>query len=228
MKALMTFSSDNQGLNASFAHRSAVNPPLTDYIAFHGMLISPAGARRCVDSFNGVVLFAEQAAYDNHSDLKNFDYNRTPLRLTVWSYYLLVAFSLTGLCSLLGQTRLLISIDSEDTVFFAGEEEAVDSIEIQNLRIPAYAISYVIQRANDQKLKSAKPVQSIKLTRRFEYNFGGFLSVMMVHFVCCNGRKHLIEVYRVENSVLGFLTKALLMPLKITQSFFDTKFSKFK
>lgn len=220
----MTLGRDGrERLNTSPAPRQVANPSLSDYIAFHGMLISPGAAQRCIDSFNGVVLFADQATYNNRSDLKNFDFNRTPFPLSLWSYYLLVAFSLTGLCSVLGQTKLLRCNDKENKEFSAGEEEGVDSIDIQNLRIPANAISYVIQRANDQKFELEKPVHSIKLTRRFEYNFGGFLSVMMVHFVCCNGRRHLVEVYRVESTALGVLSKALLVPWQMIQSFFEVK-----
>jgi hypothetical protein len=214
--------------NSSPVRMTVANPPLSDYIAFHGMLISPPSAQRCIDSFNGVVLFADQSTYDNRMDLKYFDFNRTRLPLTIWSYYVLVAFSLTGLCSLLGQTKLLTCNDAENKECRADDEKevAVDSIEIQNLRIPTYAIRYVIQRANDLKCDSEKAVSTLQLTRRFEYNFGGFLSVMMVHFVCCNGRKHLVEVYRVENTALGVLTKVFLLPLQMIQLFFEATYAK--
>merc|ERR1711865_211770 len=77
-----------------------------------------------------------------------------------------------------------------------------------------------------------KPAEkgTIRLVRRFEYEFGGggstssttnggaaaapALSVMMIHFVCQYGRLHLVEVFRIdESTVLGYLGKVCILPL---------------
>ena len=96
-------------------------PSLDEYNSFHGMLCKPKTAKRCIESFNdGVALFADQKEYYKDDDddddinhlnrLSNFDFNNTTAELgsglpfNIWTYYLLVVLSLTGLISLLSIT----------------------------------------------------------------------------------------------------------------------------
>lgn len=123
---------EKESLDATFVPTTEVNTSLNDYIAFHGMLIAPGAAQRCIESFTGAALFADQSSYDDGAEPKNFDYNRTPLRFTLWSYYVLAALSLTSLCTLLGQTKLLTVIDHKNLGFKEGQGECVDSIAIPN------------------------------------------------------------------------------------------------
>jgi hypothetical protein len=109
-----------------------IQPTIKDYIAFHGMLCYPSQARKCVDSFTGAILFADQSVYDKlmkweleqkkKGDVsllldtstsvvfdKLFspvDFSRNVLPLSVPTYYLLVLATWTGLCTWLGCTTL--------------------------------------------------------------------------------------------------------------------------
>ncbi len=72
------------------------------------MLIAPGPAQRCIESFNGRILFMPS----NYSrDASTFPAaglrSRWEPSLTLMTYYLLVLASLTGLSTLLGQTDVL-------------------------------------------------------------------------------------------------------------------------
>ena len=79
-------------------------PSLDEYKCFHGMLCKPGTANRCIESFNGVALFADQKEYygngnddddiNNLNHLSNFDFNNNTaevgsgLPFNIWTYYL--------------------------------------------------------------------------------------------------------------------------------------------
>lgn len=119
-------------------------PTTEDYKAFHSMVCSPRTAERCIKSFTGAILFGEVTEYgdggddvvgdDNnhdsyatrttryhhsqqprHQQLRRLDYRYTVPFLSVPSYYLLVGFSLTGLCTLFGATQCFQSSQQSKT-----------------------------------------------------------------------------------------------------------------
>jgi hypothetical protein len=198
------------------------------------MLCGTAAAERCIKSFDGVALFADQSAYNAANSESNclmaFDYNIRSIfpSLTVWSYYLLVVFSFTGICTLFGQTRLLKVADDLDAPFNEEEtNEGVSSEVAENLRIPPKVIEYIRNRSKNLATSAAAPVKlddqkadvdndAVVLKRRFEFDFGGFLTVMMLHFVCSQRKTHLVEVYRFEKlSVVGLVVSLFVKPLSL-------------
>ena len=157
-------------------------PSLDEYTSFHGMLCKPRTAKRCIESFNnGVALFADQKEYygngnddddndeTNHLNLSKFDFNNNTVEVgsglpfNIWTYYLLVVLSLTGLSSILRITQCLkaveynLNLDDNNQqaalrfVFRKGDDKHIESTEIKNeknkLRIPQNAIDYVINRS---------------------------------------------------------------------------------
>jgi hypothetical protein len=179
------------------------------------MLCSFACAQRCINSFDGVALFADQSTYDKIDRHDNqcmavWDYNNKPLpiRLNVVNYYLLVLLSLTGLCSLIGKTKILLAEDSLEIPYNSNEgENSVYSKVSKNLYIPPGAMAYIHERSRElckgdrtSKISEMQTPVELTLQRRFEFDFGGFLSVMMLHFECSNGMTHLVETYGVDQS----------------------------
>ncbi len=178
------------------------------------------------------------AAAKGKINLEDYDCNIVPIPLSMWSYYLLVLISLTGFCSALGFTRVIEVVDysdnsgDEDTQlrFKKGDGAHIESSNSEPalpLIFPSSAIDYVIDQsfkmgplstksttngefnANSTTLKHAVP--EVNLVRKFEYDFGGFISVMMLHFLCTNGKTHLMEIYRVNTeSTPGLVAKKLL------------------
>ncbi|KAG7351164.1 hypothetical protein IV203_010524 [Nitzschia inconspicua] len=211
-------------------------PSLTDYTNFHGMLCRVGTARRCIQSFDGVALFADQSTYHrNDHDLSSVDYKHKGilLGLSVVNYYLLVLFSLTGACTLVGRTKFLAMQDGLFDQFHPHETgPMICSKETkETLCMPPKVLDYIRKRSADldydqdqsQPQNSSTPPLSqacsnddtVVLKRRFEYEFGGYLSVMMLHFQCSRGRTHLVEVYRVHSdSALGRVVNLLLQPLR--------------
>jgi hypothetical protein len=179
----------------TFQPKSGMVPSIEDYKAFHGMVCGLRASKRCIDSFDGCTIFADRSEIESDKDISNFDYSRTwPLGFNLCSYYCLVLLSLTGLCSLLGKTQLLVvrdenskTIVSKETVIFASESH-------KHLRVPAKVIDYMMERSRVLS-PTTEDDPEIMLHRRFEFNFGGHLSVVMFHFVCSNGQKYLVEVY---------------------------------
>ena len=125
--------------------------------------------------------------------------------------------------------------------FKKGDNKHIESSKTTKkapLRLPPEVLDYVIDRSavlgplpinkEIQDQSNSVPSGSNKTTtpelillRRFEYDFGGFLSVMMLHLVCTNGRTHLVEIFRYDKgTVLGLVGRTLLEPLYILKSFF--------
>jgi hypothetical protein len=199
-------------------------PSLGDYKRFHGMLCGVRTAKKCIQSFDGVVLFADQTFYDDETrSLSTVDYNSKDIppfmSLNVWSYYLLVLFSMTGLCTLLGQTRMLYMSDTIDIRFEKGISN-VESNVIRGLHIPPKVLEYIRRKSNITNDTSVVEDEVVIMKRMFGFDFGGYLSVIMVHFVC-NGRQSLVEVYRIENTLFGKITKFVLQqPIQILRYLF--------
>lgn len=218
--------SNNASKNA-FLTRSGIDPSLEDYKAFHGMVCGITASRRCIASFDGCCLFANRSDYENSKDLATFDYLRTPTGLNLFTYYLLVVISFTGLSTLLGYTELLLAQVEDNETFSKGDGKVVKSKSYGDLEIPAKAIDYLIDRSQElsKDSLSGNKLPQVQLTRRFEFNFGNWLSVVMCHFVCSNGRKYLVEVYSLHGSWIGAIativeavTKRFLVLLGSTKS----------
>ena len=185
-------------------------PTLDEYVHFHGMLCSPDTAKRCVDSFDGTILFMPHTY--SPATLPSFDCTR-PI-LTVWSYYVLVLFSLTGLSTLLGRTKFLAAHDYSVT----NAEQQQQQQQVSNgvvdtdlsLRIRPSTTCVISE--HDDSLVADPSVWSyvlhqsgsraLRLVRRFEYEFGfGGLSVVMLHLRCNLDKLHLVEVYRWKSAL---------------------------
>ena len=153
--------------NMNWSRSIILKPSLKDYIDFHGMLCNPKAAIRCIRSFeDGTALFANQEEYGTaiagNSNLSNFDLNAMPIGLNLLTYYLLVLLSLTGLCSILRQTKIIKAIeykpstdnkDNQSEViqrFKSGDNKFIESSKASGetpLRLPPEAIDYVINRS---------------------------------------------------------------------------------
>jgi hypothetical protein len=164
---------------------------LQDFCNFHGMLCYPRRASGCIDQFTGSLLFMPS------------DYAKKPLGsyecvnvLNLVSYYTLVLLSFTGLLTALRQTKFLVGRDEGDvqvptflSAEMAGKKHGVE-LQIESKQI----LQHVQELFPDSK--------SLRLRRRFEYDFGPLLSVVMLHLTCNQGRLHLLEIYHVHNPLL--------------------------
>jgi hypothetical protein len=197
--------------------KTGVVPSAEDYKAFHGMVCGLSASKRCIDSFDGCAIFADRSEIESDKDISNFDYLRTwPLGFNLLSYYFLVVLSLTGLCTLLGNTQLLVVRDENHQTI--SKETVVASESHKHLRVPAKIIDYMMERSRalSEIDDSANP--EIMLHRRFEFNFGDHLSVVMFHFVCNNGRKYLVEVYDWADTWPSKIAKTCVMAVRKLQA----------
>ena len=217
--------------------KSISEPSFEEYTKFHSMLCEPGTSQRCIDSFTGCAVFASQREYETVGNLETVDYNCTPIRLSLFTYYWLVLVSFTGLSTLLGATHVMLVRD-ESITFSANNiaDKASDpehnilftSKSHPNLSLPPKIIGYIRERS--RVLTGGLP-DTVTLTRRFEIDFSGFLSVMMCHFVCSHGRKHLIEVYQVRSGILSIVASGIVSSTKaflwlLGQFFGSTKTTK--
>jgi hypothetical protein len=160
---------------------------LQDYVNFHGMLCHPKTTQRCIQSFDGSIVFAPTGY--SESTLPMFEYTgdgSSLLRLNIFTYYLLVLTSLTGLATLCRQTRFLAADEKEETL--SRKEPFVSSFHPE-LRVEPFVWKYI--NPSEEKMI---------LKRRFEYEFKGFvpIKVIMLH-ILCQDRLHLVEVYQCDN-----------------------------
>ena len=194
--------------------RKVLDPSVDDYIAFHGMFCSPFVARQCIGSFDGSSFFADKKYYESGCNLEFIDYSRRQyFRMKVFSYYLLVLVTFTGLCSLFGQTKLTAQ-RKENVRFTIEDKRELRSNFHEDLQVPPHVIAYI--------LKTSQATELV-LKQRFEYDFGTFFSVIMLHFVCSNGRKHLVEVYKWNHPLVGLLADGILGLLIGVNAFFQVK-----
>ena len=170
---------------------------LLDYWRFHGMLCGPAASRRCVESFaRGAIIFMP-SSYDpdgfntsDPSDLLPFEVRK----LTLLKYYFLVAWSLTGLSSLLRQTQTLAAYEvgagPRAQPFWSPPHEPPHPLAVHPSVVDA-----LTRRAGGA---------TAKLVRCFEFRFRLVgLWVTMHHYLCSDvatgeERLHLVEVYQLN------------------------------
>jgi len=200
---------------------------LEDFKAFHGMLCGKEAARRVLQTFEGgAIRFASQDAYDaaNSGTTDNADLD---FDLTIVSYYFLVVASFTGCSTALGFTKMLEAIEYVDNDdgddkdappntpplrFKRGDKICIESSKIETtvpLRCSPETMEYVIDKS--LAVGPATTIPELTLIRKFEYDFGGWFTVMMLHFLCTNGRTHLVEIYRFdEEKKMGAAVGALV------------------
>jgi len=191
--------------------RMSTPPTLKDYERFHGMLVGPSAAQRCIASFSGRILFMpSRYSRDKHtfpsdgSGMSKWEVTS----LNLFSYYGLVVASLTGLSTLLGCTETIDARavqDDEDA-----ELPRLKSRRTLSLSLEKIVLDYLSQPPPITSGCSSTTVapSCVKLVRRFEYHFKLCgIRVMMLHFVSVRPdgkveydeegkeRLHLVEVY---------------------------------
>jgi len=170
--------------------------PLNDYYRFHGMLCPFGAAHRCIQTFDGIVLFMP-ATYDPRSFDSAATLPHEVKNLTTLTYYLLVLSSFTGLCSMLCLTE---TMDAR-----AGADLAPPHKSPHPLAIHPNVLSCLKQRNRRS---------DIRLVRRFEFRFRLLgLWVCMHHYLTtdsttnpstsCEGELNLVEVYTFDRRVLA-------------------------
>ena len=217
-------------------------PSISEFTAFHSMVCNPLSAQRCIEYLDGAALFASQDDYQTTEAVSTFDYLQTPLRMNWFTYYGLVIFSGTGLLTLLRQTET--KLVQEENVTFGEldhegktaavsnrkvESKSLDKISGRNsLVISSEVIDYLIQQSRRMGPKSTTSSADkalcqpgeIRLIRRFEFQFGSLVSVMMCHFECCHQRRYLVEVYQFSEG-RDWMTRLIVWSLKNTKKFAD-------
>jgi hypothetical protein len=196
---------------------------MKEYDLFHRMMAKPTIAKNCIKSFvksNGCILFLPSDHGDNEIYLYDASHGNA---LSLISYYALVLFSFTGLSTILGMTD---TVDIQDystsgglpiwPVEEVGKAAALTkSILNPQICVRDCALKYVQNHTETFHQKDGKSCgkdsqKTIKLQRRFEYNFRlcGGLNVIMLHLTSsdCPGVLHLVEVYKVQNPVLRFIS----------------------
>ena len=154
------------------------------FVNFHGMVCSPKTASRCINEFDGVVLFMP-STYTPET-LASFDCKGA---LNYFSYYLLVVLSLTGLSTLLGMTDIRMAKDYPATTRSIEATQAPLASELNPaLRVEPFVLDYC---------KQYTEANAMYLKRQFEYKFRLVgLEVIMLHFRCDQNKLHLVEVYQ--------------------------------
>ena len=185
---------------AAFASVARPSVTIEDYRNFHGMLCRPITARRCIDSFTGTILF--MPTHYSTNTICRYDCSNGMLNL--FSYYLLVLVSFTGLSTLFQQTKFLAAEKVPAYPHQLNVDKKLVSKRNPKLFVDKNVLDYIMHQTDSSTLQ---------LVRRFEYYFGGLvpLSVIMLHFVCDKGFLHLVEVYEVERwrQVFSFVTDTL-------------------
>jgi hypothetical protein len=207
------------------ASRRTVDASLEEYSAFHGMLCRWSASIRCIESFDGSLLFADYQNYEKSGkDLASIDFNRPPFNFNVGFYYLLVLYSFTGLCTLLGQTKFTCQ-KPEKQRFTLGNKKYIYSEFHKELRVTPEAIDYLLERSQAVSSSTASAPELV-LTQRFEYEFGNYLSVMMLHFTCSAGQKHLVEVYNCRIPLIGSVASAVKKVIRFALEFAGSRRTK--
>jgi len=171
---------------------------LEDFTNFHGMLIAPSGATKCIDAFDGGSIIFMPSHY-TQQNFRLFDV-RTKAALTVATYYLLVILSLTGLSTLLGLTdfRVAREVSKDENDETKTNNNGKDPMFVSEYNAALKVEDYVLEHC-----KQYSQAKTIHLKRHFEYNFRLLgLEVVMLHYLCDQGKLHLVEVYHVNNVFL--------------------------
>jgi hypothetical protein len=192
-------------MSADILQKRAKDASVADFIAFHGMFCLPSTARRCVSSFDGVILFADVQDYlsDSQERLVAKDFSRRCkgrfFGLNSFTYYLLVLCSCTGFSSLLGWTKLFVhkSYEKHPTINSSNSSTiSIPSTTHPQLVVTPVCLQYILLQCSKAKVDVGGGETSLVLRERFEFEFGNILQVMMLHFICSNGQRHLVEVYQ--------------------------------
>ena len=190
------FSSSKPTTSSSGAKPMQTTATLDDFTPFHAMVCSPNTASRCIQSFNGAVLFMPSSY--NASTIQNFDCSAT---LNLISYYLLVLVSLTGLSTLLRVTKYRETKEFDKDHLEEISDKWVSKYN-SRLHVEEHVLDYCKKHTNSQTLY---------LKRHFEFQFQLFgLDVVMLHFVCDQNKLHLVEVYHFQHRLLQNLMATLI------------------
>lgn len=224
--------------------QSKAQATLNEYRAFHSMLCPPHVAKRCIDSLvgagGGVFLFGTPDAHaGGRADCTSF--------WGVWPYYFLVLYSLTGLSTLL---RLTDEVDARE--FSVGDKAPIpeegskwlrsernESVAVSNSAIECCRRAGSNQRGK-QKCEDTEKLPSIRLRRRFEYDFRLIgLNVIMLHFMTtastakggesellgADSREllHIVEVFQFRNPLVRFIGRLTEEIRYLASSFFPKK-----
>ncbi|KAI8892310.1 hypothetical protein BC833DRAFT_612099 [Globomyces pollinis-pini] len=162
---------------------------LKDFTNFHGMLILPDSASKCVEAFtnhNATILFMPRNF--NSKKLENYHIKS----LTLFSYYSLVLASLTGLSTLINLTHFFKPLEDFNGLNTKDiDENILDFISHQ----------------------SSVDINHLKVIRKFEYTFYlPNLHVVMYHVLDGIGNIHLVEIYE-SATTLKFIYTIILMLL---------------
>jgi len=184
-----------------------------DFIHFHRMLCKPATAQRCLDAFDGSIVFMPNGT---SRSLRIYEYPSGLLALIF--YYALVLCSLTGLFTLLQRTQILIECEENHVpVHEALRAEVAGKSNGVELMVET---SRLLKHYNDLYPDTT----SLFVKRRFEYNFGGLITVVMLHLTCNQGRLHLLEIYHINSSPLRCISNFIALCLgNLHQMIFQMK-----
>ena len=148
-----------------------------DFTQFHGMQCSPISANRCINAFNGTILFMPS----NYKEKGVANYRVTNLNLL--TYYALVLWSFTGLSTLLRMTDFIET--NEDLTNGLTSPEITEDI-----------MTFINQESEGEQLTKK---QKFKVIRRYAYNFRlPGVRVKMFHLQSSdttNNKLHLVEIY---------------------------------
>ncbi|GAX27749.1 hypothetical protein FisN_13Hh151 [Fistulifera solaris] len=170
------------------------------------MLCQPATAAKCIRSFDGSILFMPKAVADAANlqacSLQKYEFSSG--RLTLLSYYLLVLVSWTGFLTLIGRTKFLIGREEDGNLPLPDRVQAEKAGKRHNLDLGLDRNRLLAH------VQSVRPdTTELFIKRRFEYEFGNIVSVVMLHLVCDQGRLHLFEIYHMHNPLLRYIVKSL-------------------
>ena len=211
---------------------------LQNFHAFHGMLCSPRVAKECIQCFHqGTILFLPF----NYEEIAVMEENRYTYNhsLTVFTYYLLVLLSFTGLSSILGQTQTMDAREFNHNNKQCHAKDCQSSHQQESNVVlwsangePSIQVKPFIFDKLKQQHSSVyhtnrgqpQPQQnnniSLKLKRRFEYQFSLCqLHVIMLHIESCSSTSkeeeenkllHLVEVYHFQNPLFQTILDTLL------------------
>jgi len=178
------------------------------FVNFHGMLCYPSTAKKCMDAFDGTILFMPSDYTPN--TLSEFDCSAKGV-LTPLTYYLLVLGSLTGLSTALGMTNFIMAKEFPPAAASEEVKSTVGSKINSALRVEPFVLEYC---------KNHTESNAMYLKRHFEYDFKLVgLHVIMLHFLCDQDKLHLVEVYQFNNRILRSYVAPFCM--SVTRTFRD-------
>lgn len=134
--------------------------------------------------------------YELVPSLAVYDSSRSALNIV--SYYGLVFISWTGLWTLLGRTKFLVGREENEKALSVPLSAETNPVLVVGPRVLDY-----LRAQNPDSTEFA-------LKRRFEYDFTGLLSVMMLHISCNQGKLHLVEVYKINHAILGTIVRPVM------------------